>query len=133
MKRTRDPGKCPTCYQVPNLGEHGRYVCDCTGVYWSFKVGVAGSLDEQKSLRRQGWHLIEVSRLINLPDDTWYWVGPYGNILLLHDDNTWYCETAPYRFGMLEDYLAWYRGKMKEIHPESYPAIDPDRRVVTQA
>jgi len=113
MNRTRDPGICPTCHREPRL-EQGHYVCGCEGVYWSFKGGVAGSPDEQELLRQQGWQLVEVSRLIKLPND-FYWVGPYGNILLLHDDDTWYCETAPHRFHRLEEYLAWYTGKTEEI------------------
>lgn len=113
VNRTRDPGKCPNCHQEPKLDEHGRYVCDCKGIYWAFKAGVVGSPDEKELLRKKGWQLVELSQIIKRSLDV-YWVGPHGNILLLHDDGTWYCDTAPRRFQKLEDFLAWHAEHMED-------------------
>jgi hypothetical protein len=70
-----------------------------SGKYWLIKEGLGGSSDERALLHRYGWESVERPRNI-------YWIGPAGEILLLHEGESWYCDGAPERFTSLGEYLA---------------------------
>jgi hypothetical protein len=107
MSRQRGSDECTTCNRRPTPDDYGRLVCDCPNKFWQSKPSTAGLPEDRVLLQKHGLQLIE------RPNDI-YWVGPYGRILYLYEDGTWFCDTAPEKCTTLEEYLARYSETMRE-------------------
>jgi hypothetical protein len=91
--------KCNECNQLPTANVTGIFVCSC-GKTWAGLLGIEADEQEQEFLSINGF-----STTVDRQGDVYY-TGPYGHIIWLFPDDTWYSDKARDGSSMGE-YLNW--------------------------
>lgn len=98
MDRTWRDARCPDCRQVPRLDTNNIGRCGCNGKSYKYDISVAGAEDERAELARNGF-----TDATDITGNVYY-VGPWGHIVELFADATWYSDKAPEGI-TLDEYL----------------------------
>ena len=85
--RMRRTGICPSCNEAPKENANGVVQCAC-GRRWYSNLSVEGTEEETANFKSIGLDLSEDR------DGNKYYCDPWGHLIELYADGTWYSDKA---------------------------------------